>query len=201
MQLLIATQNAGKLREYREMLGSSHFELVTPGDIGLADFDVEETADTFTGNAKLKATAYAARSGLPALADDSGLAVDALDGAPGVYSARYAATPEARIAKLLNALAAIPDADRSAQFVCVVALAQPEHDDIHTATGVVAGTILHEPCDGDNGFGYDPIFQPVDQSVCFAALPPAEKNRLSHRGRALRNLMPLLEQVYRERTG
>lgn len=195
MDLLIATTNKGKLREYQALLADLPVRLLTPLDVGLADFDVEETADTFVGNAALKAAAYAQASKLPALADDSGLAVDALDGMPGVYSARYAEDEAARIRKLLSVLDNVPDDKRTARFVCVVALALPGKDEIITAEGIVEGHIAREVCAGQHGFGYDPVFIPQGFTDCLAALPMEQKNQLSHRGKALRNLRPALTNI------
>jgi XTP/dITP diphosphohydrolase len=193
-ELLIATSNQGKLREYAALLAELPVTLLTPGDIGLAAFDVEETAETFEGNAILKAEAYAAASGRLALADDSGLAVDALGGLPGVYSARYAEDDAARIDKLLRELADVPDEARTARFACVVALAQPTDAAVITARGTVEGRIAHQRCEGEHGFGYDPIFIPDGYTECLAALPLAAKNLLSHRGNAIRALLPTLRE-------
>jgi XTP/dITP diphosphohydrolase len=195
MDLLIATQNKGKLREYQGMLAGLPVNVLTPADVGLNSFDVEETADTYVGNAELKARAFAGASHRIALADDSGVDVDALDGRPGVFSARYAPTPAARIEKLLGELDGVPDAERTARFVCVVALVQPGVDEVITAVGSVEGRIAAEVCDGEHGFGYDPIFIPDGYAVCMADLPPDVKNRLSHRGRALHNLLPQLRAI------
>jgi len=191
--VLVATTNLGKLAEFSHMLAS--LPLVTPpirvltvSDLPTDPGDVEETGTTFWENAILKAQTYAARTGLPALADDSGLAVDALGGAPGVYSARYAPTPAARIEKLLTALANVPDAQRTAHFVCVVALATPDGRLI-AAEGRVEGKITFAPR-GSGGFGYDPIFE-LPNGQTMAELSAEVKNTLSHRGRALERLRPL----------
>lgn len=194
-RLLVATTNPGKLREYREMLSGvpgtqrPQIEWLTLADVGLASVDVEETGQTFWENALLKARTYCGLSGLPTLADDSGLAVDALDGGPGVYSARYAPTAEARNQKLLDALAGLPAAQRAARFVCVTALVTP--DGLFLAgEGRVEGEIGTEPR-GNGGFGYDPVFVLPDGRT-MAELSAEEKNRISHRGRALAKLQPLL---------
>ncbi|MEZ4555150.1 MAG: XTP/dITP diphosphatase [Caldilineaceae bacterium] len=182
--LLIATHNQGKLREYRALLADLPLKVVNLDEAGV-DFDVDETGTTFAENALLKARAYAAATGLLTWADDSGLEVDALDGAPGVYSARYAgpdATDEDRYRKLLRTLAALPDAPRTARFRCVVALVAPDGA-AYTTDGICPGVIIDEPR-GSHGFGYDPVFFLPDLGQTMAELPPAAKNRISHRGRA-----------------
>jgi XTP/dITP diphosphohydrolase len=158
-------------------------------DVGLDKMDVEETGETFAANALLKAEAYCKASGLPTLADDSGLAVDALNGAPGVYSARYAPTAEERNTKLLKAIEGVPPEKRTARFVCVIALVLPDQVTV-TAEGRVEGRIGFAPR-GEHGFGYDPVFM-VDENRTMAELLPDEKNVISHRGRALFKLAPIL---------
>ncbi len=193
--LLVGTQNPGKQREYRDLLADLPVQWVTPAAIGLGDFEPEENGATFEENARGKALAYAQAAKLPTLADDSGLVVDALGGAPGVYSSRYAgpgASDEDRYRRLLRDLAAVPDAERTARFVCVVALALPEGA-VYTASGTLEGSIGHGP-KGDEGFGYDPVFVLPDGRH-LAELPPPEKHALSHRGRALAALRPILRQV------
>ncbi len=193
--LLVGTQNPGKQREYRDLLADLPVQWVTPAAIGLGDFEPEENGATFEENARSKALAYAQAAKLPTLADDSGLVVDALGGAPGVYSSRYAgpgASDEDRYRRLLRDLAAVPDAERTARFVCVVALALPEGA-VYTASGTLEGSIGHGP-KGDEGFGYDPVFVLPDGRH-LAELPPPEKHALSHRGRALAALRPILRQV------
>ena len=198
MKLLIATNNPGKVREYEELLETlpAAVEITYPAQQGLA-LEVEESGETFEENARLKALAFAQASGLLTLADDSGLEVDALDGAPGVRSARYGgpgANDVDRYRKLLGALAGVPAGRRSARFRCVVALAQPDGT-IHTADGTCEGEIGHEPR-GTHGFGYDPVFV-VDGygGRTMAELAPEIKNRISHRGRALAAIRPRLEQL------
>lgn len=203
--LVLATRNAGKLAELEALLqglGSGLGMDVTV--MGLDAFpdmpEVEETGETFTENALLKARAVAAHTGNIAIADDSGLMVDALQGAPGVRSARFAAPfpPGATGAekdrlnnqKLLQALAHVPDLSRSARFVTEVALASPDGASV-TAQGSWQGRIIHEPR-GEHGFGYDPIFFDEDAGCTAAELAPAEKNARSHRGQALRRLAALL---------
>jgi XTP/dITP diphosphohydrolase len=189
VKLLVATNNPGKVREYEELLAGLPFEITYPQREGL-DLEVEETGDSFEANARLKASAYAGASGLPTLADDSGLEVDALGGAPGVYSARYAgpgASDADRYRKLLAALEGVPAGQRTAQFRCVVALALPDGT-VRTGHGRVTGRIGESPR-GDNGFGYDPVFV-VDGygGLTMAELPSEEKNRISHRARAVQAL-------------
>ncbi|MEK7217010.1 MAG: XTP/dITP diphosphatase [Chloroflexota bacterium] len=191
-KLLIATSNPGKLREFAQLLGDIPFQLVSLRDEGV-DLEIEESADTFEANARLKAEAYAHVSGLLTLADDSGLAVDALGGAPGVFSARYGGpslTDPERVTLLLRNLNGVPDAQRTARFVCVIALASPEAT-IHTVRGEVEGLITHEPR-GEGGFGYDPVFLVPSLGLTTAELPPEQKNRLSHRGRAARAMRDYL---------
>ncbi len=190
--LLIATHNPGKVREYRELLRDLPVRLTFLDEVGIDD-EVPETGRTFEENAVQKALAYARRSGLLTLADDSGLEVDALGGAPGVHSARYAgphATDEDRIRKLLDALRGVPPERRTARFRCVIAVATPEGDLI-TAEGRVEGRIAEAPR-GHHGFGYDPVFYLPDLGKTMAELPPEEKNRLSHRARAAEAIKPKL---------
>jgi XTP/dITP diphosphohydrolase len=198
VKLLVATSNPGKLVEIRDILAGLLLELVSLRDAALPA--PEETADTFHDNAAQKATNCARRSGLWTLADDSGLCVDALQGAPGVHSARYAPTDEARRAKLLAALQGVPEGRRSAHFFCAVALSSPDARRLSRAEGRVDGSIALTPR-GANGFGYDPLFLPAETpGKTLAELRSEEKNRLSHRGRALMKLRPLLERLAREGT-
>lgn len=203
-RLVIATNNPGKLREFQALLGDCGFELVTPRDLGVT-FEVEETGLTFEENARLKADAAARLTGLPALADDSGLEVDALDGRPGVLSARYAGRgrtdpkiPEARqLELLLGELQGVPDERRTARFRCVIAIAVPGGE-TRTVDGVFEGHIGHEPR-GTNGFGYDPIFVvPGYGGRTSAELPPDEKNRISHRGAAAAKARKILQEMARD---
>lgn len=184
-KLLIATHNKGKLAELRDMLRDAPLELLSLADVGI-DLDVDETGDTLEENAALKATAYARLAGIRALADDSGLEVDALGGAPGVHSARYAglnATDADRIAKMLGNLAAHPQ-PWAARFRCVIAIATPDGD-VELHEGACEGVIISTPR-GENGFGYDPVFLLLDQNRTMAELSDAEKNSISHRGIAAR---------------
>lgn len=186
MKWVIASSNAGKLREFREMLGDSGIEFVTQGELGIGDAD--ETGLTFVENALLKARKAARETGMPALGDDSGLCVDALGGAPGLYSARFAGlhgNAGANIDKLLDALRDVPQAQRGAHFYAVIVLLRHAEDPQPLiAEGVWSGRILHERR-GDGGFGYDPVFFDPELGVCAAELDAQRKNRISHRGRAL----------------
>ena len=192
-RLLVATGNAGKLREYREMMSDLPVEWLTLKDVGLGGMDVEETGDTFVANALIKAEAYSKASGLPTLADDSGIAVDALNGAPGVYSARYAPTEAECRTKLLGAVKDVPTSLRTARFVCLIALYVPDVVTMYTE-GRVEGAISYEQR-GTNGFGNDPIFLLPDGRT-MAELASEEKNTISHRGRALTKLHPLMTCLF-----
>lgn len=197
-KLLIATTNPGKLKEYAAIFAGLPLELRTLRDEGIAD-DVEETGDTFAANARLKAEYYAARSGLPALADDSGLEVAALGGEPGVRSARYAGPGKSdaeRNAFLLQKLAGVPFHARLARFVCAIALARPGGA-TELVEGVLPGVIEHEPR-GDGGFGYDPLFYVLDENATLAEIPPERKNQISHRARAAQRARAVLDRWLRE---
>ena len=188
-ELVLASHNAGKLKELQAMLGS-HIKVRAVSEF--SSIEPEETGLSFVENAILKARHAAQVSGLPALADDSGLAVDALGGAPGIYSARYAdgEGDAANNAKLLDVLKAVPDTERGAQFVCALALVRHAADPLPIlCEGLWHGRILHE-ARGAQGFGYDPLFWVAERNCSSAELPAAEKNQLSHRARA----MALLKQ-------
>ena len=183
-RLLLATNNAHKVRELSQILAGVPFDLVTPTEIGITH-DVPETGATYAENAALKARTLAALSGLLTLADDSGLEVQALDGEPGIRSARYAgegAANEARIAKLLGNLQGVPWERRQARFVCVIAVAAPGGE-TWFREGSCEGVIGFEPR-GAGGFGYDPVFYMPEHGCTMAELDEATKNRVSHRGRA-----------------
>lgn len=199
MKLLVATTNQGKLKEYRDLLAALEVEWVSLREVGLAEMEVEETEPTFEGNAILKARAYAEASGILTLADDSGLEVDALNGAPGVYSARYGApelkTDRDRYERLLSNLRDTPLEKRMARFRCVVAIAAPQQA-IQTVEGIVEGKIAFEPR-GTNGFGYDPVFL-MEDGRTYAELPSEDKNRLSHRGKALEKAYPLVIELIKK---
>ena len=203
-RLLVATRSAHKLRELRELLGPLHSELVDLDDLGIADEAVED-GETFEANASKKARFFADLSGLPTLADDSGLEVDALDGGPGVRTRRYAgetATDEQNNAKLLRAMAGLKPASRGARYRCVLALALPETRGprggmrVRLARGTCAGRIATAPR-GDGGFGYDPIFEPAVEPPGGRTLgewTAEAKNRISHRGRAARRMHAILAE-------
>jgi XTP/dITP diphosphohydrolase len=189
-RLLIATTNPGKQREFRRLLAGVPAELVTPDEIGL-DLDVDEPHDTYEENAVTKAEAYAAASGLPSLADDSGIEIAALDWGPGVRSARWGGGRNAE--RVLEALG--DERDRRARMVCVVAIAHPADRrlEVRAFRGVVEGSVATE-LRGDGGFGYDPIFL-LPEGRTTAELPEAEKDRLSHRGRAVAAATPMLLEL------
>ena len=192
MKLVLASSNAGKLAELRDLLGDA-FELHAQSEFAIED--AEETGLSFIENAILKARHAARLTGLPALGDDSGLCVDALDGAPGLYSARYAGShggSEANIEKLLHALDGVPDVRRSGRFVCVLALVRHADDPMPViAEGIWEGRVLHAR-KGDNGFGYDPVFHSPAHGCSAAELATDIKNRDSHRGLALAKLRAAL---------
>lgn len=185
-RIVVASGNAGKLAEFNRLLGESGIEFVAQGELGVED--IPETGLTFVENALLKARHAARVTGLPALADDSGLCVDALGGAPGLYSARYAGEPGnagRNIEKLLAALAGLPDGQRGAYFHCTLALLRhPEDPRPLIAQGEWLGHILTAPR-GTGGFGYDPLFLDPKIGLTAAELDPLTKNRVSHRGQAL----------------
>ncbi len=192
-RLVVATGNGGKLAEIREVLAGTGIELIAQSELGIAD--AEETGATFVENALIKARHASRASGLPALGDDSGICVDALGGAPGLVSARYAGAhgdPAANIAKLLGALEGIEDAQRGAHFHCTIVLLQSADDPAPLiAEGRWHGRILHAPR-GERGFGYDPIFFDPALGKGAAELDPDVKNRISHRGQALARLQVLI---------
>jgi XTP/dITP diphosphohydrolase len=194
-KLLIATHNQGKLREYRALLADLPLTVVDLDAVGITH-DIDETGDTFAANAILKAEGYARLSGLWTWADDSGLEVDALDGRPGVYSARYGGhglSDAQRYAVLLRELGPIDPARWTARFRCVVALADPAGA-VHTVDDAVEGIITDQPR-GDHGFGYDPIFYMPEQNATMAELAPEVKNALSHRGKAAVKAKALLRTL------
>ena len=197
--LLIATTNQNKLREYAAIFASVPIELRSLRDLGIDD-DVEEIGATFAENARLKAEFYGTRSGLCTLADDSGLEVHALGGAPGVFSHRYAgpdATDADRNALLLKNLAGVPLHARLARFVCAIALAQPDGVVEHVE-GLLPGVIELAPR-GSNGFGYDPLFYLLDENATLAELSSERKNQISHRALAAQAARVVLERWVAER--
>lgn len=181
-KLIIATKNSGKAKEVALILEGMGYEIVSLADYPDAP-KVEETGKTFIKNAIIKAKTYADFTGELTLADDSGLEVDALNGAPGVFSSRFAPTDEERNSKLLELMKETPDANRTARFICAIAIAEPGGE-IRTCEGKVEGTIAHEP-KGDQGFGYDPVFYLPHLGKSMAELNADQKNSLSHRGKAL----------------
>lgn len=190
---VLASGNAGKLKELQAVLAPLQIELLTQKSLGIADAD--ETGLSFVENAILKARHACQLSGLPAIADDSGLEVDYLQGAPGIYSARYAgagATDAANVEKLLAALQDVPDPQRSARFHCVIVYMRHAQDPVPLIChGRWEGKVLHQTV-GENGFGYDPVFWVPEQQCSSAQLAPEVKNRISHRGQALQQLLSLL---------
>ena len=190
-ELVLATRNKGKIAEVKRLLHehAPHITLRSVADFNLDD--VEETGKTFEENALLKAETIARQTGLPALADDSGIAINALGGAPGIYSARWSGVhgdDAANIAKVLEELADVSDSERGAQFVCVIALSMPDGRHL-LVRGEVEGRVRREPV-GDFGFGYDPIFQPDGFEITTAQMDPDTKDAISHRGKALRSIAP-----------
>ena len=193
MKLVLATKNSGKVVEFRrilEELGATNLEV-----LGLDSFpeigDIEETGKTFEENSLLKARTISKLTGLPALADDSGICVDALNGAPGLYSARYSGNGDAaNNQKLLEALKDVPDEKRTAYFICVAAYVRPDGFE-KVEEGRFYGKILHEVV-GSGGFGYDPLFQPDGLNCSSAELSAEEKDAISHRGKAMRAIAPYI---------
>jgi XTP/dITP diphosphohydrolase len=195
-KILVATHNQGKVAEYAEMLSDSNINWMSLDDIGLVD-EVEETGSTFLANAQLKAAGYARMSGFLTLADDSGLVVDALDGAPGVKTARFGGaglSSKERYEYLLAQLAGVPPQERRARFICVIAVAGADGRILAAAEGRVEGYIALEAA-GEGGFGYDPVFYLPEQNRTMAQLPPGVKHTLSHRGRALKTIEPQLKKI------
>ena len=195
--IVLASSNPGKVREINQMLGGLHLSVVPQSDFKV--IDAEETGLTFIENALLKARNATRHTGLPAIADDSGIEVDYLNGAPGIYSARYAgknASDEQNLRKLLDDLVGIPEAERTARFQCLMVYLRHEFDPTPIiCQGAWEGRILLEPR-GTNGFGYDPIFFVPTHNCSSAELPPEVKNKLSHRGQALRLLAAALGHTH-----
>jgi XTP/dITP diphosphohydrolase len=194
-KIVLASGNAGKLREIEKILDGFDVEVMAQSEFGVSE--AEETGTTFAANALIKARHALEATGLPALADDSGIVVDALDGRPGVYSARYAgvgASDADNNAKLLAELEGVPDAQRTAAFHCVACLVAPGLAEPVVAEGQWRGIILHE-ARGGGGFGYDPLFFVPEMGCTSAELSAADKNRLSHRGKALRLLAQKLREL------
>lgn len=195
-KIVLASGNAGKLREFQQMLGGADIEFVTQRSLGVTDAD--ETGLSFVENAIIKARHACVATGLPAMADDSGIEVDALNGQPGIYSARYAgvgATDQMNNDKLLAALADVAIEKRSARFQCVIVFMRHAEDPMpFISQGTWEGRILFSPS-GTNGFGYDPLFYVPTHGCASAELEPAIKNSISHRGQALRQLLTSWEAL------
>jgi XTP/dITP diphosphohydrolase len=186
--LVVATGNLGKLKELQEYLVGLDWTLTLKPE----DLEVEETGATFLENAVLKASQVARATGQWAIADDSGLEVEALDGAPGIFSARYGSSDSERIQRLLTELG--NELNREARFVCAIVVASPDGAIALSAEGICPGRILHQPR-GSGGFGYDPIFYVPEQRLTFAEMPYELKHRISHRGRAMERLLPQLKSL------
>lgn len=195
-KIVMASGNAGKLAEIRRLLDGLAVEVIAQSELGVSDAD--ETGVTFAENSLLKARHAADATGLPAIADDSGIAVDALGGRPGVYSARFAgenATDDENLDQLLEEVADVRDEDRGAAFHCVATFVVPGETSALVAEGIWRGSLLRAR-KGDGGFGYDPIFLDPESGLSSAELTPAQKNARSHRGQALRALVRQLKQRY-----
>ena len=195
MKLLVASNNKGKLREFNAILGELGIECVSMGEMGI-DVEVDETGTTFLENAKIKAEEIYKIAKIPTVSDDSGLEVDFLHGEPGVYSARYAGehgNDKENNIKLLKNLEGVPDEKRTGRFKSVVYLVLDENTHVW-AEGSVEGIIMHEE-KGENGFGYDPLFFSPQLNKSFAEATPEEKNAISHRGNAIRDLKKKLEKI------
>jgi XTP/dITP diphosphohydrolase len=196
MKVVLASKNKHKLVEINEITKKFGFELILQSELGV-DIDVEETGTTFEENSFIKAEAVMKATGLPALADDSGIAVDALNGEPGVYSARYGFDDTlddwGRLELLLKNTEHVPDGERQAQFVCVITMVTPEGEVIQ-ARGEIHGELLRAPV-GENGFGYDPIFYYPPAGMSTAQMAPEDKNEVSHRGNALKIFYEKLKEA------
>ena len=196
--VLVATSNSGKVEEFRRMATLSPFRLSDPAELGLI-MEVEESGNTFEANAKIKALAYTRETGLPALADDSGLEVDALDGAPGIISARYGGpglTDADRVRLLLDKMKDVPDGKRGARFKAALALCLPGEDkELLRSEGIMQGIIARAPM-GESGFGYDPVFWLPAEGATTAMLDGPRKDTLSHRGKAMRTMLEILHNIY-----
>ena len=194
-KIVLASANHGKLKEFQQLLSGCGFNVVAQSDFDVPD--VEETGLSFVENAIIKARNASRHTGLPAIADDSGLEVDALRGQPGIYSARFSgldATDQNNNDKLLNALSTVADEERSARFQCLLVFMQHEKDPTPIiCQGTWEGTILHAPR-GDNGFGYDPLFYVAEKNCSSAEMPADIKNAISHRGKAMRSLLGTLQR-------
>jgi XTP/dITP diphosphohydrolase len=197
MRVVLATQNSNKLVEMRRILSEAGLDIELVGTGEFPDLsDVAETGSTFAANALLKARSVCAETGLPSIADDSGLGVDALNGMPGIFSARWSGTHGndlANLSLLLGQLTDVPDARRGAAFHCAAAVVLPDGTE-RVVEGTIDGTLIREPR-GSNGFGYDPIFVPVGETRTTGEMSAEEKDAISHRGRAMRALVPVLRDL------
>jgi XTP/dITP diphosphohydrolase len=191
-KLVLASNNAGKLREFQALLAPLDFEVIPQGQLGIPS--CEEPFETFVENALAKARHASAASGLPAIADDSGICVDALDGAPGVYSARYAGEPSNDAANNHKLIAALQgESNRAAHYVCALVFVNHANDPKPITVQTEWQGLIQDEATGENGFGYDPYFFLPDQNMTAAQLDPIQKNRISHRGQALREFMTRLK--------
>lgn len=194
MKIIIATHNKHKLQEMSRILSPMGYEVVTDRDLGIELTDAEENGETFLDNARIKAESGCRESGLPCIADDSGLCVDVLGGAPGVFSARYSGVhgdDDGNNRKLLKELEGVPTEKRTAHFACAICVSFPDGSEI-TATGKCEGYIGYEK-KGENGFGYDPLFMVGERSL--AEMTAEEKDAISHRGNALKELQKILPSI------
>lgn len=188
-EIMIATQNKGKVKDFQLLFKKYDVQVTSLLDLKEPIEDIEETGTTFEENAILKASTIAEKLAMPVLADDSGLEIDALDGRPGIYSARYAGEEkddQKNLHKVLEEMRDVADEERSARFVSVLAIVRPNQEPV-VKRGTCEGTIIHVPT-GENGFGYDPIFQPKGSKLTMAQLTADQKNAISHRGNALKQI-------------
>ncbi len=196
-KIVLASGNVGKVREIAQLLEGLSLKVLPQSDFDVPE--IEETGLTFVENAILKARNAAHHTGLPAIADDSGIAVDVLQGRPGIYSARFAglgASDEENLLKLIDMIKPFPEEQRTARFICAMVYIRHEHDPVPIiAQGIWEGQLVTEP-KGENGFGYDPVFYVASQQCTSAELPPGVKNKLSHRGQALKQLLIKLNKIY-----
>ena len=198
MNILIATGNIGKLREYQRLFAALDAKLLRLNDLDLEGFELEETGNTFEENAALKAKTYARLSNHCTVADDSGLTVDALNGAPGIYSARYGGEQldnAGRRRKLLAALEGVEEQKRKARFVCVISINDPRREETILIRGECPGRIASRDHDDGQGFGYDSVFIPEGYELTFGQLRPELKDGLSHRARAAQKALPILHEI------
>ena len=196
-RLLVATHNQGKVVEFRRMLSLDGVEVIGLADIGIED-EIEETGQTFRENASLKASSFARLAGIPTLADDSGLVIDYLSGRPGIRSARYAgegSSDSERMEKVLSEMSDASSEQRTARFICALCVADENGDPLAEVAGVCEGMIVHAPR-GENGFGYDPIFQPNGFDKTVGELGADIKDSISHRSNAISKIIPFLQGFF-----